>query len=274
VNGLNSPGLWPVLSAWAGSIERVNADSLSGLTEQKLVRGWASGTPKVKIRLAIAADIPAIAELTPAAGHELGEELAKEIRTCTMGSAHRAALAGQGREGRQPAFARAIAQAISEHGFDHAYAAAALVLVADHRDHGVIGTVIAFPPANVAEQYVEHAERTGAAKPDIRKLIAGGAVALAKVSTLVVAEPYRNTGIGGALLSRIKKIYFGHGYFYVYGQIPPNRPGLIAFYRRQGFEVRGPDEGIDLWVVFGIHGGVRPDRRERLFVRGRPRDNG
>ncbi|MET9263743.1 GNAT family N-acetyltransferase [Amycolatopsis sp. NPDC004079] len=243
------------------------------MTEQKLIRGWASGTAGVKIRLATADDIPAIAELAPAAGLELGAEMAEAIRSGAMGTAHRAGLAGRGREHGQPAFSRAIAQAFAEHGPDHVYAVAALVLVAEHREHGVIGTVIAFPPGNVAEQYVEHAERTGAAAPDVRKIIAGGAIALAKVSALAVAEPHRGSGIGAALLSRTKKVYFANGYIYVYGQIRPDRPGLAAFYRRQGFDVREPDEGLDLWVVFGIPGGILPDQGERFFVRGRPRDD-
>uniref|UniRef100_UPI003F498372 GNAT family N-acetyltransferase n=1 Tax=Amycolatopsis sp. CA-096443 TaxID=3239919 RepID=UPI003F498372 len=119
----------------------------------------------------------------------------------------------------------------------------------------------------------QRGEGIGAPPPDIRKIIAASAIALAKVSTLAVAEPYRGSGIGAALLSRVKKIYFANGYFYVYGQIRPDKPGLATLYRRQGFEVREPDEGLDLRVVFGIPRGIRPDQGERFFVRGRPRDN-
>jgi hypothetical protein len=35
------------------------------LTEQKLLRGWPAGTAGVKVRLATAEDISAIAELAP-----------------------------------------------------------------------------------------------------------------------------------------------------------------------------------------------------------------
>ncbi|WP_439382145.1 GNAT family N-acetyltransferase [Amycolatopsis lexingtonensis] len=231
-----------------------------------------AGTAGVKVRLASAEDIPAIAELAPASGIDLGEAMTEATRDGVMGSAHRAGLAALGREHGRPAFSRAIARAFTDHGPDRAFAAASLVLVAEHREHGVIGTVIAFPPPNAAEQYMTHAERTGAAVTEVHKLILVGIVGLAKVAVLAVAEPQRGLGIGAALLSRIKKIFFAHGYVFVYGQIRADRPSLDAFYRRQGFEVRGPDEGLDLWVVFGLPGGIHPDLGERFFVRARPRD--
>lgn len=94
-------------------------------------------------------------------------------------------------------------------------------------------------------------------------------MAVAKISALAVDEPFRRTGIGAALLSRVRKIYFYNGYLYVYGQMP-DRPGLAEFYARQGFEVRAPGEGLDLRAVFGIHGTVHPEPDERLFIRKRP----
>jgi GNAT superfamily N-acetyltransferase len=92
---------------------------------------------------------------------------------------------------------------------------------------------------------------------------------LAKVSALAVAEHARRAGVGAALLSRAKRLFFHHGYLYVYGQMPA-RPGLAEFYRRQGFEVKQPGEGLDLQVLFGFPAGIRPVRGERLFVRARP----
>ncbi|EFL12573.1 hypothetical protein SSMG_08245 [Streptomyces sp. AA4] len=86
------------------------------------------------------------------------------------------------------------------------------------------------------------------------------------VGALVVDEPHRGRGLGAALLGQARKIFFAHGYPLVYGQIPADRPDLIAFYQRQGFEVRGPEDRLDLEMVFGIPGGIRPDRDERFFV--------
>jgi len=158
-----------------------------------------------------------------------------------------------------------------EHGIEGVYAASGLVLVAGHRDRGIVGTVVAFPPAHVSQQFVARAEQAGADQRAAGQLALSGAVALAKIDALAVEESARRSGVGAALLGRVTKIYFANGYFYVYGQIAPDRPELIAFYQRRGFEVRQPDEGLDLWVVFGLPGGIRPDRGGRFFVRTEPR---
>jgi GNAT superfamily N-acetyltransferase len=89
---------------------------------------------------------------------------------------------------------------------------------------------------------------------------------------LAVAAPARRASVGSALLSRVKRIYFHHGYIYVYGQMP-DRPGLPEFYQHQGFEVKRPGAGLDLWVISGMPSGLYPDAAERIFVRVRPRDD-
>jgi GNAT superfamily N-acetyltransferase len=122
----------------------------------------------------------------------------------------------------------------------------------------------------VAEQCIAHVERDGGSEEDTQALVSLGAMAITKVAALAVAESARNQGIGAALLSRVKRLYFHHGYLYVYGQMP-HRPGLPEFYRRQGFEVKQPGEPLDLWVVFGIPVVVHSGPDHRLFVRGRPR---
>lgn len=236
------------------------------MSEQKLIRGWATGSAGVKIRLAKADHLPAIAELAPETGQELGPRMTTIIRDGVMGTAHRAGLAARGRDNRQEAFSRALAEAAGRHGPDQAFSVTSLVLVAEHPEHGVIGTAITFSPANVAEQYAEHAQRAGAPPREITGILLSSVIALAKVSTLAVAESFRGSGIGAALLSRVKKVFFANGYQYVYGQIPAERPHLVGFYRRAGFDVLEPDEGLDLWTVFGIPGGIRPDRGERFFV--------
>lgn len=47
------------------------------------------------------------------------------------------------------------------------------------------------------------------------------------------------------------------------------RPGgtLETFYSRQGFEIKDPDDRLDLWLIFGTPGGIRADRGERLFAK-------
>ncbi len=77
-----------------------------------------------------------------------------------------------------------------------------------------------------------------------------GAIGIAKIKAVAVGESARGRNIGGALLQRCRQVYFHCGYLIVYGQMPP-RPGLDAFYRRNGFQVLSEGEGLDLWVIVG-----------------------
>jgi hypothetical protein len=40
---------------------------------------------------------------------------------------------------------------------------------------------------------------------------------------------------------------------------------LESFYRQQGFTILPKGQPLDLFVVFGIGGGIFPDRGERMF---------
>ncbi len=146
-----------------------------------------------------------------------------------------------------------------------AYLHASLVLVADHRDQGIVGTLIAYPPANLVAEFLDHGSTaiTGRAGQHMAML---GGVALAKIKAIAIAEDARGHGIGAALLKRCKQLYFHCGYVLLYGQMPPT-PGLDAFYRRSGFEIGQPGEPIDLWGIFGVQAKAFPGADERIFHR-------
>jgi GNAT superfamily N-acetyltransferase len=142
--------------------------------------------------------------------------------------------------------------------------------VAEHRDQGIVGTLLAYPPTNVVS---DHLTRTKHAKTDPRahdKLLLSGATLLSKIKALAVTETARRHGIGAALLKRCTQIYFHSGYHLIYGMMPPT-PGLDSFYRRRGFSVMDPGAPIDLWVIFGIHSHITPGADERYFLRESPR---
>jgi GNAT superfamily N-acetyltransferase len=237
------------------------------VTERKLDNGWAAA-PGVRVRQAAAADMDAVRELAMLAGVKIEDELARSVASGAAGLALRAGLS-RGREG----FSRHIAEQFIAHQDDplQAYLSAGLVLVADHRDHGMVGTVIAYPPPNIAQMHLDSTRRTITDPRERNKLMMAGAVGLAKVKALAVAEPARGRNIGGALLLRCRQVYFACGYIIVYGQMPPV-PGLDAFYRRNGFEVLGHGEGLDLWPVFGVHSRIDNEPGERFFIRYRPDD--
>ena len=97
------------------------------------------------------------------------------------------------------------------------------------------------------------------------KILLGGGIDLAKIKTLVIAEPARGQHIGSSLLTCCVQLYLHCGYQVIYGQMPPT-PGLDTFYTRHGFDVLAPGEGLDLWVVFGLHFCIYPDPGKRMFV--------
>ncbi|MGW0486324.1 GNAT family N-acetyltransferase [Nonomuraea sp. NPDC003214] len=93
-----------------------------------------------------------------------------------------------------------------------------------------------------------------------------GAIGLAKIKAVAVAEIERRRGIGAALLKRCRQIYVHCGYLLLYGAMPPT-PGLGAFYRRQGFDVMEAGAPMDMWMVFGVHLSILPGADERFFFR-------
>ncbi|MCO1575140.1 GNAT family N-acetyltransferase [Crossiella sp. SN42] len=242
---------------------------LRTLSERKLLQGWTTAVPRTRVRLATTADLPVITRLLPEAGVDLGERVEAGLAEGTVGQAHRAALAQRGENHGTPGFLRAMAEAFAV-GPDTAYLAATVVLVAEHREDGVLGVVVAFPPPNVAERLLIADD--AAAQHNLQVLVQGVS-GLAKVSALVVDSSARRRGVGAALLSAVRRLFFYHGYLYVYGQMP-QRPGLADFYAAQGFQVYEPGQSLDLWTVFGVPGGIVPEQGEQLFVRGRPRSRG
>jgi GNAT superfamily N-acetyltransferase len=218
------------------------------ITERKLDAGWAA-VPGVRVRQAVPADMNAVRELAALAGVTIEDVLVNSV------------------EG----FNRHMAEQFIAHGDDplQAYLSAALVLVADHREHGVIGTVIAYPPANLTQLHLDSARRSITDPRERNMLMMAGAIGLAKVKALAVAEPARGQHVGASLLLRCRQVFFACGYLIVYGQMPPT-PGLDASYRRNGFEVLDYGEGLDLWPVFGVHSRVDTDPGERFFIRYRP----
>jgi GNAT superfamily N-acetyltransferase len=240
------------------------------VTERRLDIGWAAA-PGVRVRQAAPADMGAVRELAELAGVTVEDWLVDSVAAGAAGLALRAGLSG-GLEN----FHLHMAQQFAAYPDDpsRTYAAAALVLVADHRDCGVVGAVVAYPPPNITALHLEGA--AGGRRitdPLEQNMVAmSGAIGLAKVKALAVAEPARGRNVGGALLLRCRQVFFACGYVIVYGQMP-STPGLDAFYRRNGFEVLGHGEGLDLWPVFGVHSRIGTGPGERFFIRYRRPDD-
>jgi GNAT superfamily N-acetyltransferase len=237
----------------SGKARRRPGAGAATVTERKLDNGWAAA-PGVRVRQAVPADMGTVGELAALAGVRMEEDLAGAVASGTAGLALRAGLS-RGVEG----FHRHVAEQFVAHRDRplQAYLSAALVLVAEHRDHGVVGTVVGYPPPNIAQVHLDGTRRSITDPREREKLMVAGAIGLAKVKALAVAEPARGRNIGGALLLRCRQVFFACGYIIVYGQMPP---------------VLGHGEGLDLWPVFGIHSRIDNDPGERFFIRYRTDD--
>jgi GNAT superfamily N-acetyltransferase len=233
------------------------------ITDRKLDRGWAA-SPGVRIRQATLDDMPAVRELALLAGVEIEDELMEAVASGAAGQALRAGLT-RGRDG----FGCHIAGQFAAHWEQPlmVYLSAALVLVAEHRDDGIIGTLIAYPPPNITQNHLDAARDVG--EQQRSELMMLGAIGPAKIKAVAVAESARGRHIGSALIQRTRQIYFTCGYILIYGTMT-SAPGLDVFYRRCGFQVLDPGEGLDLWPVFGVHSHIEAGPAERFFVRYKP----
>jgi GNAT superfamily N-acetyltransferase len=236
------------------------------LTDRKLERGWPAAT-KTRFRAATAADIDAIAPLAELAGAPFEQQLRDGIADGTAGAGLRTCL----RDGHD-AYTRYMAQRFTEHQRDNpilAYTHAALVLVAEHRDTGVVGALIAYPPLTAAAQIVDRMKQAGYDERERYKTILGAGMFLTRIKAVAVAEHARGHNLGGSLLKRAKQVYDQCHYEIIYGAMPEGR-GLDAFYDRAGFTVHDPGTPLDLFVMFGRDTMIWPGPGERLFSRQRP----
>ncbi|HEY3514578.1 MAG TPA: GNAT family N-acetyltransferase [Kribbella sp.] len=229
-------------------------------------------SPGITARVASSKDLARALELAGLVGiTDEKEELADLLNAPEVGAA---VLAGA--EHGEDDFRRELAKQFAKGPFSAAQAAS-LPLVAVTATGEIVGVLVAFPPGNVIQQYVESPAAT-----DPRMALFSGIAGLVKLRALAVDPHWRGRGIGSGLLARFKDIYLACGYFYLYGQFEPTkkrffrrtRPGndLETFYRGQGFTILPKHRPLDLWVVFGIGGGIFPDRGERIFYHHQPSD--
>ncbi|WP_018685392.1 GNAT family N-acetyltransferase [Actinokineospora enzanensis] len=235
------------------------------ITENKLVTGWPAA-PRVRVRQARAADLEALAEVSRLAGAPFEGPIRDAITSEVFGTALRAGLRGD-----HTACHKAIGQRYSRLLHDKAnplaaYLDAGLALVAEHRDHGVVGGLVAYPPVTLVEGIVDQMHREHATIQQIQKLWMLVGVALTRVKALAVFEHARGANIGGSLLKRARQVYAHCGFQTLYGAMP-DTAGLDRFYQRAGFTVLDHHSEIDLSVPFGMDFRIWPAGQERLFTR-------
>ncbi|WP_431946049.1 GNAT family N-acetyltransferase [Micromonospora marina] len=217
----------------------------------------------VRVRLARRNDMPTVRALSTLAGVSLDEEVVEAVVIGVAGAALRAGFTG----GRH-AFMEHMAEQIyvNQRGNQaRTVQHAVLVLVAEHEQHGVVGTLVAYPPTNVIDQLIDVVRKSGAGGEHVMQLFCSGVMSLVRIKVLAVAESQRGRGIGGSLLRRCWQVYERSGYMMIFGQ-SDDTTALQRFFHRHGFEFLEPDVGFDPWVIFGVHADVRPNIGGRTFI--------
>jgi GNAT superfamily N-acetyltransferase len=110
------------------------------------------------------------------------------------------------------------------------------------------------------------AQATSAGVPVQLALV--GTAAIVKINGVAVDEASRSQGIGTAMIGTCLQLYFQLDYLLAYGQIRAGS-GLEGYYRRLGFDVLAPAEGISLSERLTLPIGLTPEPGERFFLRWR-----
>jgi GNAT superfamily N-acetyltransferase len=209
----------------------------------------------VLLRMARPGDSAEVSRLLAMAGVDLPPYLADAIDNQDIGSTLMHAL-----EGGNDQILTALATAAHRGDPNLAMPGLTALLVAEDARHHACGALLALPPAAVM------AKAAGAGIPVQLALV--GTAAIVKINGIAVDESSRGNGIGTALLGTCLQMYFQLNYLMAYGQFRADS-GLETYYRRLGFDVLAPGEGISLSERLAMPIGLTPESGERFFLRWR-----
>ncbi|MCX5097540.1 GNAT family N-acetyltransferase [Streptomyces sp. NBC_00365] len=148
--------------------------------------------------------------------------------------------------------------------FQRAAGELSLPLVARDGDGQVVGALLGVLSGTVV---------SGLARlPGGRRYVLVSMLTYAKIKAVAVSEDARRRGIGAALLARCVQVYWQLKYTLLFGEFDTER-ALGPYYRRQGFTVLRPGQGIDVGTLLTgvpLHLGAGPGLT--FFHRWRPQD--
>ncbi len=209
----------------------------------------------VLLRMARPGDTAEVSRLLAMAGVDLPPYLAAAIDNQDIGSTLMHTL-----EAGNDQILTALATAAHRGDPNLAMPGLTALLVAENAAHRACGALLALPPAAVM------AQAASAGIPVQFALV--GTAAIVKINGIAVDESSRSNGIGTALLGTCLQMYFQLNYLLAYGQFRAGS-GLEHYYRRLGFDVLAPGEGISLSERLAMPIGLTPEPSERFFLRWR-----
>lgn len=222
------------------------------LTAAELAEGLvlASG---VRIRMARAEDVETARRLVALAGSEVNLEsrLADAVPDGRLGAA---VLKGLDEGPEALTYEMAVAASPEGEGsVEDLVIGLSCVLVAEHPEDGVVGALVALPPARVLSNI---------GIPDMESLV--GLLKVIKLKAVAVDPAHRSGGIAAALIASCRQIYSQLRYLLLYGQFEAGS-GLETYYQRQGLTVLKEGQGVKL-TMFSVPAGIYTDPSERFFA--------
>jgi GNAT superfamily N-acetyltransferase len=217
----------------------------------------------VHLREARLEDITAVQALCALAEVPLEQQIMTAIAEGSAG-----ALLRVGREQGVETFlaeSAAVLASKSESSLLNLFVGLTHVLVAEHRNAGVVGTALVFPPAGVVLNRVHVMQQMGAPFSSQVDVILAGALRITRVKAVAVDAGHRRGGLGTRLVDVGIAPFVDLGYSMIYGIMPP-RTGLKEFYSRRGFTVMQPGEPLSL-SGFGLPVEVYAEPSDSYFVR-------
>ncbi|TDB88848.1 hypothetical protein E1264_10135 [Actinomadura sp. KC216] len=127
------------------------------------------------------------------------------------------------------------------------------VLVAEHPGVGVVGTLLALPPARMLSNI---------GIPDMESLV--GLLKVVKLKAVAVDPAHRGARIAAALIAACRQLYTLLGYLLLYGQFEVGS-GLETYYQRQGLTVLKEGQGVPL-TMFSVPAAIYTEPTERFFA--------
>ena len=210
--------------------------------------GFRAGLPGPAgyvLRAATAADADAIQQLIPLAGVDAEPELISAIRTGQTGLVPLAAMDDS------EAGLSLLAEHLAAGTIDNA---SVLALVACRPEHPEpVGVCLTLPPGQVLSTM-----------PSLQAQMLVY-LAISKISVLAVDPDHRRNGLGRALLLQATWTAHRAGAQVVYGQAGAADHQLLEWYRRQGFTLLPPGDGIDLQWLFQRPVGINTEPTYQLF---------
>ena len=221
----------------------------------RLLADGIGGPGGVSLRLARPGETADVGHLLRHADARLTADVAASVEDGTIGSTLLNGLIS----GQDEMIQELV---IAAHGRDPEAAMPGLsaVLVAETPSRALAGAIEARPPSWI------FADAANAGVPLPQALL--GTLTVIKICGVAVAEPFRRSGIGAALINACTGLYFQLGYLLAYGEFDC-RADLAPYYTQLGFDVHPAGAAISLDERLGLPVGIATMPGERLFARWR-----